>query len=110
MTTYKVLPKEEVNYHSDQRPHEQSLLQRISAIAFSSTYELGNDLSTMIDRYVEDAVKREVVIELTVRDFKRYLLEKYRNANAFQKCFLSEDNILEAFAELDEFERIDKLL
>ncbi len=91
-----------VNYTDGTNP--QNRIRQILEIAYSYDFRLSSELASMMNEYMDDAIEREVVIELTEYDFKRYLLDKtLRHVNPIQKARVSTDNVLEALAEIDEF-------
>ena len=101
----KAIQKEQVVYNEDKTVNSQELLKNISGIAYLSDFVYGESISRLIDSYVEEKIKFGVVVQLTVNDFKFYLLERFRQATGLEYCFINEESILEIFAELDEFEK-----
>lgn len=96
------IKQQKANYTDGTNP--QNRMRQIFEIAYSSDLKLSSELASMMDEYIDDAIAREVVIELTEHDFKTYFLNKtLRNANHIQKAMISTDNVLEALAEIDEF-------
>lgn len=101
----KAIQKEQIVYNEEKTANSQELLKNISAIAYLSDFVYGESISRLIDSYIEEKIKFGVVVQLTVNDFKFYLLERFRQATGLEYCFINEESILEIFAELDEFEK-----
>lgn len=104
----KAIKQEQVIYNEDKTVNSQELLKNISAIAYLSDFVYGESISRLIDTFVEEKIKFGVIIQLTVNDFKFYLLERFRQGTGLEYCFINEESILEIFAELDEFEKENK--